>query len=323
MSELLVASGEDIAKRMYEALQAESNYSARSLQAKDFQVGVSDLGFCPERTRRMLDQQVPEDTDMLTAWIGTELGRGIERVAQRVWPDAILQSEVSVTLCGPDSGRFYNLTGHPDIVLPADGIVLDGKTDYGLSTVERSGPTMQQQFQRHLYGLGAWEAGMFGDLPIEEVRVGNVWLDRAGIDKRMHCNLETLSTDVIEHAAAWLDNVVYAYLQGEEAEKAPPRDMCAVVCGFYPVCRAYDTDVQGLLDQPEVLDAVTLYREGADLERRGKRLKDEAKQHLVGVQGSTGEFTVRWTHVNETVVPESTRRAYDKLDLRPIPKRKR
>jgi hypothetical protein len=97
--------------------------------------------------------------------------------------------------------------------------------------------------------------------------------------------------------------------------------MCAVVCGFYETCRAYDTDVEGLLTDQPTLVAVDMYREGMNLEKQGRKLKDEAKQHLVGVKGSTGQFQVRWTHINETVIPESTRQGYDKLEVRPLPKR--
>lgn len=310
----------EIEKALYAALQDEMNGSARSQQAAEFRVGVSDLGFCPERTRRMIDKQVPEDVDMLPAWIGTWLGSGLEAAAKRLWADAILQSEVEVTLVGPDSGNTYVLSGHPDIVLPGEAMVLDGKTDYGLTTVERTGPSLQQQYQRHLYGLGAWEAGMFGDIDIEEVRVGNVWLDRAGVERRLHANVEHFDWEVFHDAERWLDDVVYAWINGEQAEKVPPREMCAKVCGFYRVCRQYDTDVEGLLTDQVLVTAAEMYREGAELEKRGKQLRNEAKVHLAGVSGSTGSLQIRWTHINETDVPAFTRRGYDKLEVKEIKK---
>lgn len=308
----------EVSEALYQAMQDEMNQSARSQQAAAFQVGVSDLGFCPERTRRMLDQQVPEEVDMLPAWIGTHLGAGLEQASLRVWPDAVLQAEVEITLVGPDSGRTYKITGHPDIVVPS-GLLLDGKTDYGLSVVERTGPSLQQQFQRHCYAKAAWENGLFAPgVALEDIRVGNVWIDRAGIERRLHAQIEAYDETVVEHAAAWLDEVVYTYLQGEEAQKVPPREMCAVVCGFYRTCRQYDTDVEGLLTDEVVVTSAGMYREGLDLEKQGKKLKDEAKAHLLGVSGSTGRFTIRWTHINETVVPESTRRGYDRLEIKEI-----
>jgi len=312
-----------IAAALYGAMQDMSNYSARSLQAQAFQVGVSDLGFCSERTRRMLDQQVPEDTDMLAAWLGTAIGDHAEQAAIRLWPHGVRQSEVSVTLHG-ESGRDYVLTGHPDFILPDEGIVIDFKTDYGLGTVKRTGPSRQQQFQRNMYAKAAWQMGMFPlALRLQDIRVANVWIDRAGIDKELHVDMKPYDESIVEEATQWLDDMVYAYINGEEARKEPPREMCAVVCGFYRVCRAYDTDVEGLLTDTVALTGVQMYQEGLALEKQGKKLKDEAKQHLRGITGSTGEYMVRWTHINETVVPESHRAAYDKLDVRPIPKSKR
>lgn len=309
-----------IADRLYAGLQALSNFSARTLQAKEFQVGVSDLGFCSERVRRSIDRQVEPDTDKLKALIGTALGDYMERAAMAVWPEAVTQATINVLLSG--ERREYELSGHPDIILPEQGIVLDGKTDYGLNTVRRTGPSLQQQFQRNLYGLGAWNAGFFGDRPLSEVQVGNVWLDRAGIEQELHVQMEPYSEDLTHDAATWLDDVVYAYLNGEEARKEPPREMCAVVCGFYEVCRAWDTDVEGLLTDKTVLESVSMHREGGDLVKRGKKLQDEAKVHLKGITGSTGEFNIRWTHVNDSVVPEQHRRGYDKLDIRPLPRPK-
>jgi hypothetical protein len=309
----------EIEKALYAAMMDEMNYSARSAQAAEFRVGVSDLGFCPERTRRMLDQQVPEDIDMLPAWIGTHLGTGLEQAAKRLWPDAILQAEVEVVLDGET--RQYAIGGHPDIVLPS-GMVLDGKTDYGLSTVERTGPSQQQRFQRHMYALGAHVGGLFDEgVELDDVKVGNVWIDRAGIDRRLHADVEDFSWEVIREAGEWLDEVVYAYLNEQEAEKVPPREMCAVVCGFYRVCRLYDTDVEGLLTDDVTVTAASMYREGLDLEKQGRKLKDEAKAHLIGVSGSTGELFIRWTHINETEIPASVRRGYDRLEVREIKKK--
>lgn len=318
-TELLEKEAQQVADELYAAIQHESNHSGRSLQAQEFRVGVSDLGFCHERVRRMLDQQVPEDTDALTAWIGTWLGTGMESAAARAWPQVGLQQAVSVTLQGET--REYTLTGHPDIIDPVNGRLLDAKTDYGLADVEKAGPNLQQQFQRHMYAKGAWLEGWFGDLPLEEVKVGNVWMDRAGIDKRLHVHLEPYDESYVEQAATWLDDVVYAYLHQEEAQKDPPREMCAVACGFFRVCRAFDTDVEGLLTAPEVVRAAQQYREGQDLESRGKHLKDQSKVHLKGISGSTGEFLIRWTHVNASLVPETQRRGYDRLEVKPIPKR--
>jgi len=305
-----------LAEDFYDAMMAMSAGSERSQQSAEFRVGVSDLGFCSERTRRMLDQQVPNEHDYLLAWIGTALGDHAEQAYLARHPECIRQAEVTVSLTGDQ--HTYVLTGHPDILDPNNHRVIDVKTDYGLTTIERTGPTDQMKYQRNLYAKGAWEAGLLGDCALEDVQVANVWIDRSGIEKRLHVQMEPFDPMLVDEAARWLDDVVYAFKQGEEARKEPPREMCAVVCGFFDVCRAYDTDVQGLITDSTVLSAVDMYREGLDLEKRAKKLKDEAKQHLVGISGSTGEHLIRWTHINETFIEASVRRGYDKIMVTPI-----
>lgn len=307
-----------LAEWCYEAIQEASRFSERSLQSADFRFGVSDLGWCAEKSRRMLDQQVPEHEDLLAAWIGTALGDAFETAVRKKDPTAIIQSEVQVLLHGEE--RTYTLTGHPDVILPAKGLLLDGKTKFGLNTIEREGPNLSQQFQRHCYAQGAHEAGMFGDIPLEDIKVGNVWIDRSGQEKRVHVQVEPFNPEYVRHAGEWLDSVVYHYLHNEEAEKEPPREMCAVTCGFFKVCREQDTDVEGLLTDSTVLTSVQMVTEAKELERRAKRLKAEATENLKGISGSTGTHTVRWVHINETVIQPGIRSAYSRLDIRELKK---
>jgi hypothetical protein len=305
-----------IAEWSYAAIQEMSRYSERSQQSADFRFGVSDLGWCAEKSRRMLDRQVPEDEELLTAWLGTAIGDHFEEAVKRKDPSAIIQSEVTITLHGEE--RTYELTGHPDIILPAENLLLDGKTKFGLSTIEKTGPSLNQQFQRHVYAKAAFEAGMFECDSLDDVKVGNVWIDRSGQEKRVHVDIEPFNEEYVRHAGEWLDSVVYAYLHGEEAEKQPPREMCAVTCGFFRVCRAYDTDVEGLLTDPEVLTSVDMIAEARKLEATARKMKAEAQANLKGITGSTGRFSVRWIHVNESEIKPGIRRAHDKLEVREI-----
>jgi len=307
---------QQVADAIYAAMMEFSINSERGQQAKEFRVGISDLGYCSERTRRMLDQQVPKDTDMLKAFIGTAIGDHVEQAVLKAYPDVVRQAEVVLRL--EHDGHVYDVPGHPDLVFPLDGMVLDAKSSSGLSLARRLGADQQKNFQRHGYGYACWEAGMFGDIPVEDVKVGNVWVDRAGNEQEVHVEIVPLDVSVLEDAARWLSDVIYAYVQGEEARKEPAREVCEVTCGFFDVCRAYDTDVSGLLTDPTVLEAVAMYKEGLALEKQGKKLKEDAKPALKGIEGSTGEFTVRWVHINETEVPASTRRAYDKIDIRKL-----
>lgn len=304
---------EALAEAVYGAIQAASNFSERSQQSADFRIGISDLGYCSEKVRRMV-AGIPEPvTDKLPAFIGTALGDHVEQACADLWPDAIRQAEVSLTLAG--DGGTYTLTGHPDLIRK-DGLVIDFKSTRGLSKPRRMGPSQQQQFQRHGYGLACFEAGLFNpDVTLDDVKVANVWVDRAGDDRELYVHMEPLSLDVIEQAAMWVDDLVWSYKNNQPARKEPAREVCAKTCGHFDDCRALDTDVEGLLTDEGVLVAIDMYREGLALERRARKLKDESKQTLLGVGGSTGKWTVRWVHVNGSEV-HFTRDAYDRLDIR-------
>jgi hypothetical protein len=306
-----------VADMVYSAIQRYSAGGERGQQAAEFRVGVSDLGYCSERTRRMLKQEVPEDTDLLLAFLGTAIGDHVEKAIVEAYPSALSQFEVTVPLHG-DRGQVYNVTGHPDLLM--DNMLLDVKTNFGLALARRLGADQQKRFQRHCYALGAHRAGLFGDIPLEDVQVGNIWVDRSGVEKQVHVQLEPFSMEVVEGAARWLDEVIHAYVSDSEAMKEPPREVCAATCGFFATCRGLDTDVSGLLTDPLIVEAVRMYKEGSSLEKEGKSLRSQAKAVLEGVEGSTGEFTLRWVHVNETVVPETRRRAYSRPDIRPIKK---
>jgi hypothetical protein len=303
-----------LADDVYDAVMTASRYSPRGQQSMRFEAGISDLGYCSERLRRMLDQQTPDDTDLLPAWMGQVLGGGLEEACLARWPDAVAQAEVTCTLRG-ESGNVYKVRGHPDLLRP--GLVIDFKSDRGLHTVRRTGPSQQQQFQRHCYALGAWETGLFGPIDLADIQVANVWIDRAADERELHVQMEPYDPKVVEAAAWWLDDVVYAYVNQQEARKEPPREVCAVTCGFYATCRALDTDVEGLLTDDDAPTAVRMYREGLDMEKAGAQLKDQARAHLRGIQGSTGEYTVRWVHVNGSHV-EFDRDSYERLDIKQV-----
>ena len=303
----------ELAERVYQAVQASSNYSERSQQSSNFRIGISDLGFCSEKVRRML-AGIPEPvTDKTAAFIGTALGDHIEQAWCAVHPNAIRQAEVSLTLQG--DGGTYTLVGHPDIIDPS-GLVIDFKTTRGLAIVRRNGPSQQQQFQRHCYALAAADLYAPG-VTLDQVKVANVWFDRSGDETYPYVHIEPFSADMVAQAGMFVDDLVYAYLHDEAARKEPPREMCAKVCGHFPDCRALDTDVEGLLTDPEVLTAIDLYREGIALEKQAKVMKDQAKAALIDVSGSTGKFTVRWVHVNGAHI-SFDRKPSDRLDVKPM-----
>jgi len=301
-----------LADEVYSAVMDATRYSPRGQQAAEFKVGISDLGYCQERVKRMLHQEVPDDTDLLPAFIGTALGDHLEAACKKAWPDAITQAFVTVPLIG-DSG-VYHVNGHPDLLRPT-GLVIDYKSTRGLEVVRRTGPSQQQQMQRHCYAKAAWLEGMFPGVPLDQVQVANVWLDRAADDREVHVQMEPYSETWVESAARWLDEVVYAYVNNQDAMKEPPREVCAKTCGFYSTCRALDTDVTGLLTDPEALAAIEMYREATEAKSVANRRLNQAKARLNGVNGNTGQYSVRWVLVNGGDVSYH-RDDYLKLDLR-------
>lgn len=307
----------DIADTVYEAMMESMRRSDRSAQAQEFRVGISDFGYCSERLRRFLDRQVPDDTDMLAAWIGTWLGTGVEESFKVAYPEAVIQSEITITLHGETN--TYVVPGHPDIIYK--NTVLDAKSANGLVGASRTGMTDQQKkFQRHGYGFAAWTDGLLGDIDLDDVRVGNLWIDRSGTEKRLLVKTEPLDMEVIEEATRWLDEVVYNWQRGTEAEKEPAREVCATTCGFFSVCRAFDTDVQGLLTDTEKLDAVAMQLEGAAMVREGKKLQSAAKDALADIVGTTGEHSVRWIHVAPSFIEGYKRAGYSRLQVSKIKK---
>jgi hypothetical protein len=297
-----------IATTLYSAMMESMHQSDRSAQAQKFRVGASDLGYCSERLRRFLAREVPDETDMLAAWIGTWLGEGLEQSVLGRWPGAMIQSEVEVRLRG-DQGE-YVIPGHPDIIHPDEDILLDAKTAFGLEFPRRNGfDDRQKKYQRHLYAYAAIEKGWL----TPNCSVGNVWIDRSAQDKELHVRLEPFDPNVVDEATLWLDEVIYNWQHGTTAPKEPPREMCTA-CGFFADCRGGDTDVEGLLTAPEVLTALDVYQEGLAMEKKAKQLKAQAKDVLSGVEGTTGEYAVRWVKVGGTEV-SYFRGGYEKLNI--------
>jgi hypothetical protein len=82
----------------------------------------------------------------------------------------------------------------------------------------------------------------------------------------------------------------------------------------------FDTDVAGLITAENYIAAMQQYREGLELTRLGEKMKDQAKAELRDVSGFAmldGErWSLRWTTINETVIPETIRRGYSRLDFK-------
>jgi hypothetical protein len=319
-----------LAAGFYKAVHDWDSSRSRSLQSAEGKIGVSDLGHCSELVRRKMGGESEEATDAWAAILGTVAGDAIETAIKEAadrgdMPEVIIQSSFVVPLHVETAGRQFefDIPAHADAIFPTLGLVIDNKGTNGLEKARRYGfDSVQKRFQRHLYGWGAYKAGLFGDMTVDDIKVGNMWHDRSAVSKEFYCRTEPFSLDVVHEAEEWLGNVVYAYLNNEEAAKEPSREFCADYCGFFDTCRALDTDAEGLISDPEVLQAVEMRLEAREHDNIAKRLKAESEALLKGVSGSTGTHIVRWVDVPGGHV-EYDRAGYRKLSLAKAPRGKK
>ena len=302
---------EALARYVYASIQEFANSTERSQQQRDFRIGISNIGHCSSFLKYLIQEKAPDERagDFSAAFVGTAVGDYVERAMLAKWPGAVAQAEITVILQG--DLREYRILGHPDFVTP--NAVLDIKTVDGFERIKRKGPSQQQLYQRHLYALGCHQAGMFS-VPLEEVRTGNVWVDRSANERGCFVHMDTFNPAIVAEATSWLDDVTYAAMHDVEARKEPSREFCQDWCGFFQSCRARDTDVSGLITDPDALASIEIWHEAQAMEKEVKRLKREAQHGLTGVNGSTGKHAVRWVHVNGGHV-EYDRAGYDRLSV--------
>jgi hypothetical protein len=306
-----VFTPDDISLFITDLIDSTSARTERSQQSASNRIGVSDVGHCREKVRRMIvEEPRTDERGYLEAFLGTAVGDATEAAWKASDPNVITQQELTVAL---PSG--LTLLGHSDVIDVTRNTVWDIKTKNGLDVVRKSGPDLQQKFQKHLYGLGCIQAGL---LDPEHLLVGNVFIDRGGKDKDPYVTFERFDMAVVEEADEWLGDAVYAVRMGEEASRDKPREFCERFCEFYTGCRGRDTDVEGVLTDEEVLAAVKVYQDAGEAERAAKRAKQTATKALLDISGVTPDgFTVRWVNVNGGAV-EYYREPYQKIDIRRV-----
>lgn len=320
---------------VYGAIQNASNSTDRSKQAADFRMGVSNLGHCRQYAKYVTEQTEPTDeTDKTAAFIGTVLGEAIEARLKVEHPDWLFQSEATFNI--PSGGA---IDGHPDIVVPDevaatveeymaqfeedyDGEELfiqgvwDLKSKDKLKVVRKYGQTQQQIFQLHAYTKALIDAGILDDS--KPIWVQDVYYDRSGAEHEAYTIGHWYDPNVIDFIDHWINDVKYAVINQVDAEKDMPRDWCFNWCEYATLCRANDTDVEGLVDDPEFIAAVDTHVAGSALVKEGKAMVEAAKLALANRQGSTGKHKVRWIEIGESTM-NFKRPAYKKLDVRKVP----
>lgn len=270
-------------------LEAFDSQRPRSEQSDAGRIGVSDLHTCREKVRRTLLGMVQTDTtEKWAAIIGTYVDEGVKAARKAARPWLLHDVELNVTL---PNGMV--IPGHADEIDPQEPSVVDYKTKAALAGVRKAGADEKERAQRHLYYLGAVQAGI---VPAEGI-VRNIWLDRSGTDSHPHVEQEPFDMNVVLTAQAWLEDATYAAEHGEEASKDWPRTMCESYCPFYTACRGSEDVAEEYLTGHR---AVQLAEFVAAREQRkaAEKLEDALRSDLVGITGRSDTHWLRSTVSN-------------------------
>ena len=303
-----------------DALNTYQSAAPRSLQSAEGILGPSDIGFCRQKAV-LMTKGVPQSDNppKWSAAVGTAIHNYVEAAIKAIHPDWIVGSidELSVTATLPSGA---SISGHPDLVVPSANAVLDIKTVDGFEWVKRDGTSLQHKYQRHLYALGLIQAGILDDS--RPVLVGNIYFDRSGKNPTPYVLAEDMDPTLTDEIDSWVQDVIYAVKHNEEASRDVPSAVCARICSHFTACRGgLDTQDGGdTITDSELLSAIDMYVEARDLENKAKNMKDQAKDKLLGVNGTTGTYQVRWVEVAPTMVKASERPGYQRMDIVKIKK---
>jgi hypothetical protein len=298
------------------SLTAYMDNSARSVQASEGRLGPSDIGFCRQKAALMV--RGVEATDAPPKWaaaVGTAVHNYVEAAIKQMFPDWLMGSidDVTVTATLPSGAQ---ISGHPDIVIPSENTVLDIKTVDGFQWVKREGTSQQHKYQRHLYAMGCVAAGLFD--PSKPIYVGNVYFDRSGKQPAPLVFVEEMDPMLTDEIDSWVGDVIYAVKNNEDASRDIPAAVCERICSHFTACRgALETNDGGeLIIDTELVSAVDMYTEARGMEKTAKQMKEEASARLLGVNGSTGQWQVRWVEVQPSKVESFEKNGYSRLDIR-------
>jgi hypothetical protein len=305
-----------IEARVGSAFYRTMQMSDRSAYAASNRLGISDIGGCREFVRRTIidEPYSDEQSDFAPAFMGTAIGALAEKAMDLHGHLEGLRIQMGVVVELTIGNHTLRIPGHPDLVLPEE--VWDFKTVDGLGVTRREGPKDRQWFQVMLYAKSLIASG---DLP-PDCWVSLVFIDRSGGEPQPLVFSRRYDVSVVTQAEEWLADVIYAVENNEMTSRDQPRTWCEKVCPRYTACRQPDTDVEGIIESEMVRDAVKVYQQALEEEKRAKKDKESAASALRNIAGvvpdENGEpWTLRWIHVNPTEVPGFTRSGYDRIHL--------
>jgi len=289
--------------------------SERSKQSRSHVLGVSDIGGCREYVRRMILNDPFTDHPnayALASFVGHAVGNYAEGALSKHWALEQVDTQLEVRIELPNG---VTLRGHPDLV--SSNMCVDFKTVDGLGVV-RKGARAQHRWQVILYTDALI---LMGRLPPDAL-CALVYIDRSGKETKPHVEVWQYDAKALDEIVDWVDDVIYALAHGEETSRDKPREFCYAACPYVTACRGGDTDVTGLIDDEEQVLAVKTYLDAAGREKQAKRDRESAAAVLSGVNGSTGEHSVRWVNVPEQTIESFRRKEYQRLNITPIKSRK-
>lgn len=302
------------------AIKAYMDNSDRSIQASEGRLGPSDIGFC--RQKAALMTKGVEATDSSPKWaaaVGTAIHNYTEAAIKEMFPNWILGSidNLKVTAILPSGAE---ISGHPDIVIPEENTVLDIKTVDGFAWINRNGTSQQHKYQRHLYAMGCIEANIFDRS--KPVKVGNVYFDRSGKEQKPLVIIEDMDYTLTNEIDAWVEDVVYAVKNNEDASRDVPAAVCEKICSHFTACRGELEIFEGgdIITDTETLTAIEMYVEAREIAKQAEQQKKEASARLYGINGSNGSHQVRWVEVAPTIVNSFQKDGYMRLDVRKVRK---
>lgn len=300
------------------AVRAYSDSSDRSVQSDKGILGPSDIGFCRQKAVLMTRGVAPTDSvPIMPAAIGTAIHNYVEAAVKEMFPDWLVGSidQIKVTATLPSGAE---ISGHPDIVIPADNTLLDLKTKDGLEWAKREGASQSNKFQRHLYVLGCIEAGLLDES--KPIYVGNAFLDRSGKEETVITDTAEWDPTLTAEIDAWVTDVIYAIRNKEDASRDLPSAVCERICSHFTACRGGLEVHEGgeQITDDTLVAAIRMYVEGRDMAKTADQMKKEASSVLYGVNGSDGTWQVRWVEVQPTRVEAFDKQGYTRLDVRKV-----
>jgi hypothetical protein len=310
-------------------VQAANKHEAGKSRNRQTAIGPSDLGFCRNKAalkvREVAPTDVPENPLEMLSWpasVGTAIHAWLEDVYPLAFEDVVLGSQHGkVTATFPSGAQ---VSGTFDACVPSLNLLLDDKTKNGLSWQKRTGRSQNERFQAHTYALGCLQEGLLDES--KPVYVANVYWDRSGDEKRPFVIVEEFDPNLTVEVDEWVQDVIYAVQNNEQASQDIPAERCAMLCEWFTACRGGvlpDSDNPVLIEDEEIKTAMRVYDEAREAEKRAKADKAAAAARLAGVNGSDGEFQVRWTEVApSTGYSVGPRDGYLKVNVKRIKEKK-